>query len=149
STALNTNSSQTNPNTINLGASSGLQTGDQVVFHINGGTFGDGLLDGQKYYVRNVGGGLYKFYNSADDAKNNANAILLIGPKPNETQQFPTAAGATDPNNKQAEKNPPAKTADGAVDVAAAVAVNIENGSSIASIPDGRTITSDGGQVKV
>src|SRR5262249_51724694 len=57
---------------------SGLNTGDQVVYRNNGGTNIDNLHDGQTYFVRSLGGGLYKLYNSASDANANTNAVDLL-----------------------------------------------------------------------
>ncbi|HEX8027497.1 MAG TPA: hypothetical protein VF491_03500, partial [Vicinamibacterales bacterium] len=136
--------------TIQLGT--GLNTGDEVKFHILDATSGEGLLNNQTYYVRDVGGGNYKFYHSADDAKNDRNAINLIG-SPNGNQEFvsvaptpsrSTTTAGTDPNKTQSDKSPSASTSSGSVSVAGAVAINIENGKSIASIPSGRHVTATG-----
>ncbi len=64
--------------TINLGTTpSGLNTGDEVVYRNGGGTSVGGLTDGQTYYVKAMGGGQFKLYNSAQNAENNTNAIAL------------------------------------------------------------------------
>src|SRR5439155_15433373 len=81
---------------IQLGA--GLHTGDQVTFHILDASAGEGLLNNQTYYVRDVSGGYYSFYRSADDAKNNANKINLIG-SPHGAQEFVSAAPTPKPDS--------------------------------------------------
>ncbi len=128
----------TSGNTINLGNQAGLSTGDAVVYHNEGGTSVTGLTDGNTYYVRNMGGGKYKLFQTAGQAQNNINPIALTktGSGSQELdKQTKGSKGATSPS---------ASTSDGSVDVAAAVAVNVENATSTASIPDGRHVTATG-----
>src|SRR2546426_5190197 len=75
---VNTSASSTSNNTVQLGTSSGLNTGDKVVYyHGAGGSDIGGLSSGQAYYVTDVGGGLFKLYNSASDANSDLHAITL------------------------------------------------------------------------
>jgi hypothetical protein len=68
------------PGTVNLGNGTGLQTGSRVIYHNGTGNPSDsigGLTDGTGYFVRDVGGGNFKFYNSQSDAQSDTGAIAL------------------------------------------------------------------------
>ncbi len=55
--------------TINIGASGGLKTGDKVTYnHGDGGTDIKGLKNGTSYFVRDASGGKYTLYNTEDQA---------------------------------------------------------------------------------
>lgn len=52
-------------NTISLlNANTGFNTGDEVLYSIEGGTVIDGLTDATTYFVRNVGAGLINLYDT-------------------------------------------------------------------------------------
>src|SRR5512135_1994684 len=67
----------TTNNTIHLGDSSGLKTGDKVTYFTNGGTAIKNLSDDTDYYVRDAGSGDFKLYKTANDASSDTNAIQL------------------------------------------------------------------------
>jgi hypothetical protein len=115
----------TTDNTIDLGSSSGLKTGDQVTyFHGNGGSDIGGLTDDTDYYVRDTGSGKFKLYNSANDANNDTNSITLSS-QGTGTEQTMRGGGA------------------GGTGVGAAVSVNYAKATNLATV--GSAVISAGG----
>ena len=99
---FDTGAVDTGKNTIDLGSSSGLSTGAEVIYHNGGGGNISGLNDGGHYFVRDEGGGNLKLYNTAQDANNDTNAITL-GSQGSSTHQSLSTSNADDNAGTQAQ----------------------------------------------
>src|SRR5262249_15706201 len=64
-------------NTVHLGTETGLKTGDRVLYNANGGTAINPLTDRSYYFVRDMGAGNFKLFNTQGDANSNTGAIDL------------------------------------------------------------------------
>ena len=120
--------------TIDLGTSSGLSTGDQVYYRTNGGTAIGGLTNGSKYYVRDTGSGKFALYDTkahAQDTLSTTGRVDLTDTSPTGTKQ------SLDPVSASHE----------GTGVGIAVAVNVARVTNEALVGNG-TITADGLVVK-
>lgn len=154
--------------TIDLGTTSGLTSGDAVTYtHGEGGTDVGGLTDGKSYFMYDTGAGKFQLY----DTKANADTHGVTGRINLTSVGTGTAHGVTkaasqdvnretgnqvaladnvgkaakpDAKGTEGQTPPTAETSSGAVAVAGAVAVNVESATSRAFIGDGRTITATG-----
>ncbi len=85
----------TTADTINLGASTTLKTGDGVTYYAgNGGPIG-GLTNGTKYYVNVVSGGTVKLYDTAADAQTGGTTGLMNLTSQGSNGQYLSGGGAT------------------------------------------------------
>lgn len=84
----------TGADTIHVGGSSGFHTGDRVIYAADSaGTAIGGLTDHGAYYVRDVGGGDFKLYHTADDANGDIDAINLTSQGTGSHQSFKSSTG--------------------------------------------------------
>ena len=93
STQFDPSAVSTTANTINLGTSTTLKTGDGVVYYAGPGGGITGLTSGTTYYVNVVSGGTIKLYDSAADAQSGGSTGLEKLTSTGSTGQFLQNAG--------------------------------------------------------
>ncbi len=65
---------------ITTSGSHGLATGDEIMYNQNSGAIRMGLIEGKKYYARNLTSTTISLHPTSTDATNNTNAINLYDP---------------------------------------------------------------------
>jgi hypothetical protein len=85
----------TTADTINLGSSTTLKTGDGVTYYNSNGTPIGGLTNGTKYYVNVVSGGTIKLYDTAADAQAGGTTGLMNMTSQGTGTQYLTGGGST------------------------------------------------------
>ncbi len=85
----------TTAETINLGSSTTLKTGDAVTYYAGNGAPIGGLTDGTKYYVNVVSGGTIKLYDTAADAQAGGTTGLMNLASQGANGQYLSGGGST------------------------------------------------------
>jgi hypothetical protein len=85
----------TTADTINLGTSTTLKTGDGVTYYAGNGAPISGLTNGTKYYVNVVSGGTIKLYDTAADAQAGGTTGLINLTSQGANGQYLSGGGAT------------------------------------------------------
>ncbi len=155
--------------TIALGADSGLVSDDEVTYAAGaGGSAMGGLADESTYFVHDTGLGRFQLYDTKTNAlAHGAAGRVNLTSLGTGTAHSLTKAASQDVNKeaqsqvaladtvskagkadaKGSEGQAPddeAQTADGAISVAGAVAVNVVNATAVSTIPDLRRVTAGG-----